>query len=305
MRPALVPDALGALGDLTVYEPGVATVTPLPRTVIVPDAKEGPLDPAGDVLERVGFESADLYVRSVPEGSSEWRAGLRPGDRIVSLDGVAQRAWSAFEGELIAGASRTRRLEWTRDGETMAGTLQLRRESWEDELGQRYDRYVFRTAHWSESVPGELVPIRFRLLHALARGFEETGRTLRFIGVGLVRILQGEVSLTAVGGPITMYDVAGQAGAKGPATFVWAMAVVSLNLGLVNLLPIPVLDGGHLLLLAIETVSRRKLSVRTREIASLVGMSMLMLLMLIAFKNDVSQRWDLIVDRARSVMGGG
>lgn len=70
---------------------------------------------------------------------------------------------------------------------------------------------------------------------------------IKFISVGMLRLVQGRVSLSSVGGPITMYDIAGQAGAKGPAYFVWAMALISVNLGLINLLPIPVLDGGHLL----------------------------------------------------------
>jgi regulator of sigma E protease len=109
--------------------------------------------------------------------------------------------------------------------------------------------------------------------------------------VGFLRILQGRVGLDAVSGPITMYDIAGQAGAKGTTYFAWAMAVISVNLGLVNLLPIPVLDGGHLFFLAAEGVRRRPVTRRTRELASLVGMAMLALLMLLAFKNDVQRHW--------------
>jgi len=95
-----------------------------------------------------------------------------------------------------------------------------------------------------------------------------------------------------VSGPITLYDVAGDAGAKGTTYFVWAMAVTSVNLGLLNLLPIPVLDGGHLLLFFIEWVRRRPVSVRTRALSSLLGISVLAVLMLVAFKNDVSRKWN-------------
>ena len=116
-----------------------------------------------------------------------------------------------------------------------------------------------------------------------------------------MRILQGRVSIAAVSGPITLYDVAGDAGAKGTTYFIWAMAVTSVNLGLINLLPIPVLDGGHLLLFLIEWVRRRPVSLRTRELSSLVGMSVLVLLMLVAFKNDVTRKWDVIVLQVRDI----
>jgi regulator of sigma E protease len=98
-----------------------------------------------------------------------------------------------------------------------------------------------------------------------------------------------------------MYDIAGQAGARGVAYFVWAMALISVNLGLINLLPIPVLDGGHLLFFLFEAARRRPLPLRIREVASLVGMVMLVLLMLVAFKNDVERRWDVIVTQVREL----
>jgi regulator of sigma E protease len=79
------------------------------------------------------------------------------------------------------------------------------------------------------------------------------------------------------------------------------MALTSINLGIINLLPIPVLDGGHLLFLFFEAARRRPLPLRIREVASLVGMVMLVLLMLVAFKNDVERRWDVIVAQVRDL----
>jgi regulator of sigma E protease len=120
--------------------------------------------------------------------------------------------------------------------------------------------------------------------------------------VGIVRIIEGKVSISTLGGPITVYDVVGEEGAKGVSYFVWAMAVISINLGLVNLLPIPVLDGGHLLFFLFEAVSRRPLPLRVREIASLVGLLVLFALMGVAFKNDVERRWDVIQGQLRELI---
>ena len=81
------------------------------------------------------------------------------------------------------------------------------------------------------------------------------------------------------------------------------MALISLNLGIINLLPIPVLDGGQLFFLVVEGLRGRPITLRTREIASLVGMIVLVLLMMIAFKNDVERRWDVILGEIREIFG--
>jgi regulator of sigma E protease len=128
----------------------------------------------------------------------------------------------------------------------------------------------------------------------VASAIEETYDVVRFIVIGILRIVQGKVGISTLGGPISVYDVVGEESAKGVSYFVWAMAVISINLGLVNLLPIPVLDGGHLLFFGAEAVLRRRVPLRVREIASLVGMLLLLSLMGVAVKTDLARRWPVI-----------
>lgn len=316
VRPVPVPQGLGGLADFAILETGIASLAPRPRQEGAVVREGDPEGRAKDVLDRVGIESAEMYVAFVPEGSSEHKMGLRAGDRITHLDGVPMRMWkverraghsvddTTMVGMLLREPNRTHELVWTRDGERMSGTFQLRKERWDDELGQHYERYVFRTTHWQPRAPSKLVPNPHPLLYAVRRGVEETMSAIKFIVVGFVRIAQGRVSLATVSGPITLYDVAGDAGAKGTTYFVWAMAVTSVNLGLINLLPIPVLDGGHLLLFLIEWIRRRPVSVRARALSSLCGISILAVLMLVAFKNDVSRKWnwDAIVLQVREIL---
>jgi regulator of sigma E protease len=302
-RPIDVPGALGGLCDVAVLDPEVATLTLSPRGA---GQGLGSMDEdarARDVLVRAGIESADLYAAFVPEGSSEWRAGLRAGDRITLLDGRTQRLWQTLEDDLVLGANKRRTLAWTRGGEPMQGAFQLRKEEWDDEYGQHYERYVFRTTHESPYSLLETVPDPSPLLHAVRRSFEETLRAVRLTTLTFERLLQGRLRLSSVSGPITIYDMAGRAGAKGGLSFAWAMAFISINIGLVNLLPIPVLDGGHLFFMMVEAVQRRPLPLRVREVASLVGMTVLILLMAIAFKNDVSRRWDVIRGQVHEIFG--
>lgn len=300
-RPVPIPNALGGLCDIAVLEPQVATLTPIGPTIASGAQDESQRE--HDVLARAGIESADVYVAFSPENSSEWKAGLRAGDRITALDGAPVRFWQTMEEALAVGADKTHTLSWTRAGTPMEGVFQLRKEEWNDEFGQHYERYVFRTTHWMPYASDAVVPNPSRLSYALVRGFEETARAIRLTGVTFARLFEGKLSLSSVSGPITIYDMAGQAGARGTTYFVWAMAFISINIGLVNLLPIPVLDGGHLFFLAAEAVKKRPLSLHVREVASLVGMTVLFALMLVAFKNDVERRWDVIVGQLREIFG--
>ena len=280
LRPVVVPAALGGLADMAVYESGVAALTP----------EVG----HGELLERTGIEPADLYVAHVDDGSAEQEADLRPGDRIVELDQVEVKAWSSLLERLHASPERPHVLTWLRGGVRKSGTVELRREDWIDETGETVPRFFVRATNWSPTVPEAYVDTPPKLSLAFAEALDETYDVARFIAVGFVRIVEGKVSLSTLGGPITVYDVIGEEGAKGASYFVWAMAVISINLGLLNLLPIPILDGGHLVFLFFEALFKKPLPLRAREVLSLVGLFMLLLLMGVAMKNDLERRWGVI-----------
>jgi regulator of sigma E protease len=172
----------------------------------------------------------------------------------------------------------------------------MRREEFSDPRGQTFRRqYVLPVQHWLPVAPEERVAYPSPLRYALVKAVDETVSVTRLVVVGLVRLAQGRLSLRTLSGPITIYRVAGEEGRKGADYFIFAMAVISINLGLFNLLPIPVLDGGHLLFLTLEGVLRRRVPLRVREVSHLVGMAILFALMLLAFKNDIEKSWDAVV----------
>jgi regulator of sigma E protease len=291
LRPVPLTDALGGLADMAVYEAGVVALTP---------------DPSGtDLSSASGIETADLYVAVVPEDSYLFKAGLRAGDKVLRLDDEPLPAWSAFRERLLAAPDRGHSIDYlsARAGREKSGTFQMRREDIVDEHGQAFALYILHVKNWVPLAPEDRVdhPQPFR--YALEKAWQETVDVTRFVLVGIVRVVQGRVSLKTLSGPITIYEIAGEEGRKGADYFVWVMALISINLGLLNLLPIPVLDGGHLMFFAIEGIIRRPLPLRVREVAHIVGMAILFGLMALAFKNDVEKRWDVIIGQIRELIG--
>jgi regulator of sigma E protease len=284
LRPTRVTDALGALADMFVYESGLAALTP---------------DTSGDgLIERSGMELADLYVADVTVGSSEERAGMRVGDRILTIDDVEIPTWSMYRETMEQKPVKPHSVVWLRGTERMTAIVT---PSQRDGVGGREP--TLGATNWSPRVPERSVGRPSLFQYAFPSALDETWDVVRFIVAGITQIARGELALSTIGGPVTVYDVIVQERQKGPSYLLWAMAVISINLGLINLLPIPALDGGHLVFIGLEAVARRPVPLRIREVASLFGLILLVVFMALAVKNDVEKRWDIIAAQAKELIG--
>ncbi len=139
------------------------------------------------------------------------------------------------------------------------------------------------------SGPGRSVVRAANPLVAILRGAEATWGWTELTVVGIYKMLAGEISSKNIGGPLTIANISGEAAAQGTSSVVFLIAILSINLGVLNLLPIPILDGGHLLFFVIEAVLRRPLGERQREIAQQVGLLLLVGIMVFAFWNDIER----------------
>jgi regulator of sigma E protease len=221
-------------------------------------------------------------VGRVLEGKPAARAGIQPGDTIVAADGRPMRQWQDLLDVLESSAGRPMGIELARKGQRLSFAITPERDtvSGPDGKAREVGRIGVGLATDTRSVP-------YTLGGAIGAGTEATLGACTQIVRTVRGLLSGRVSRREVGGPILIGQMAGQSARLGADAFLAFMALISVNLAVLNLLPVPVLDGGQFLLLLAEAVMRRPLSVRLRERLTAVGLVVVVLLMGLAFSNDL------------------
>jgi regulator of sigma E protease len=243
----------------------------------------------GDALDRLGIRffrpNLPPVIGKVMPGSPGEVAGIRSGDTILAVDGVEVRNWHDFVLQVRGAGEREVRIDLSRNGAAVAVDVVPEAIS---ERGQRIGRIGVTVA---ENRDGREVRVfvRYGFLAAGGKALAETWDKSVFSLVMLGKMVTGEVSWRNLAGPVTIADYAGQSARLGVDYYLKFMALISISLGVLNLLPIPVLDGGHLLYHIIEVVRRRPLTDRAMEIAQQIGLSILFVLMAFAFFNDMNR----------------
>ncbi|EPX58630.1 Membrane-associated zinc metalloprotease [Cystobacter fuscus DSM 2262] len=251
--------------------------------------------PGGDGFSALGAEPSDMYVSSVFPGSVAQKAGLRAGDRLVSFNGEPLRSFNVLAGELSTLKDKPFTLSWrsSTDGQEHTQQLAQTMRTSTDEMGQETSRLELGVRPWlpssAELLPVDTVVVTLGVGEALREAVvvvpKIVGQMVKVIG-GLV---SGQVSTKTLGGPVMMYQLASKSAEQGWDSFLHLMAIISINLGVMNLLPIPILDGFHLLSAFWEAIRRRPIPVRVREMANVVGLILLVALMGMAFFNDITR----------------
>ncbi|GBE10657.1 regulator of sigma-E protease RseP [bacterium BMS3Bbin12] len=283
-RFALLDAALGNRpADLKLRTPAGHTVR---RVLSATDS--GSVLKSPDLWGAVGIKpwrpAVPAVIGRLVPGDPAATAGLRPGDRVVAVDGRAVKDWAAMAAAIRARPGQRMRVTVERGG--VRRTVVLRTAQIAGAQGAEGRIGVY------PRVPKGLfdqlrVTVRYGPIEALIHAMDRTaGMTVRMLRI-LARMFTGEASVRNISGPITIAQYAGESASIGLIPFLGFLAVVSISLGVLNLLPIPILDGGHLLYYLVEAVKGSPVSEHVQAVGQRIGILLLLLLMSLAFYNDL------------------
>jgi regulator of sigma E protease len=223
-------------------------------------------------------------IGGVSQGLPAEKAGLNRGDIVLSINGVPVSTWNELSSIIRKSEGKEIVIQVKRNGKILDFKIKPEMSKEKVKPGEKAPYVIGITA------PLEELEFRYEKVSvgvAISRGIVQTWFYTRFTLVVVAKMITGEISRKNIGGPIEIARQAGKQGSKGLPYLLGLMVLLGVNLGLLNLFPIPILDGGHLLFLAVEAILRRPLSIRKIEIAQQVGLILIVLLMIFAFYNDL------------------
>ena len=229
-----------------------------------------------------GQSVAPPVVQAVVEGSAAEKMGLKPGDRIQSIAGVSIDSFQDLAAEVSIHGGDTVPITYVRNGVSLSKDITVGIIEEKDRFGNRYKRGML-------GLPFPPLEVReVSLFEAPFIAVRETANIVRLTVKTLGQIITGRRPISELGGPLKIAKVSGEQFVLGFAAFLWLTAMISINLGFINLLPIPMLDGGHLLLYGIEAVRRRPATPMVQEWAFRAGFAVLLGFMLMVTFNDLA-----------------
>lgn len=254
------------------------------KTVLVVPAPLPGQDPqTKEVAYYLGVEEPPPVVTAIMHGSPAAAGGIQEGDRVVAIEGKPIQTWSQMTTIVKESANRPLQITVARDGASVALTVTPLAEHTVVN-GKPID-----VGKIGISGPGRSLIKSSTPLLSLYHGLEATWGWTELTAVGIYKMIVGDISSKNIGGPLTIANISGEAASQGVSSVVFLIAILSINLGVLNLLPIPILDGGHLFFFLIEAILRKPLGERQRELAQQVGLVLLVGIMIFAFWNDLER----------------
>lgn len=221
-------------------------------------------------------------VGKVEQNSPADRAGLQKGDLVIAIGGKRISSWEEMAEIISKSDGSTITLSILRDDANRVFQVTPRRMTTQNIFGENIERYVIGV-----TASGDLVEKGLNPFQAFSESIVQTYNISKLIVVSVVKLIQGKLSTKTLGGPIMIAALAGQQAKAGISNLLFFIALISINLAILNLLPIPVLDGGHLVFFTIEAIIGKPVNIRTREILQMIGIFLLVSLMIYVIYNDI------------------
>lgn len=241
-------------------------------------------DPLHTLGLRIYRPLVNAVIGIIIDSSPAQQAGLLPGDLVLSIDGKLVRYWEDVVTIIQAAPDRPLVMEMLRNNKHLSIQLTPQRVL---ENGQPVGRIGIAVQQDPKVSGAMLTLVRYGFIDALLKASSESWNTARLSLVMMGRMVIGEVSWRNISGPVAIADYAGQSARLGISPYLRFLALISISIGILNLLPIPVLDGGHLLYYLVEFIKGSPVPERVQEIGQTIGFGMLGLLMAFALFNDI------------------
>jgi regulator of sigma E protease len=232
----------------------------------------------------IGVPTSTTQIGEVLADKPAARAGLRAGDRVTVIDGKPVSRWNDLALLISESGGKPVKLTVQRDGKTFSVTVTPEMRTAKNLLGETVTSPAIGVM-----VSKEFITERVGPLEAVVKGSEHTWNVTKMTVIAVGKIFSGSISVDNIGGPIMIAKTAGEQAETGLVYFLSFMALLSINLGLLNLLPVPILDGGHLVFYLWEMIVGKPVHLRAREIAQQIGLVLLVGLMVLAFYNDIAR----------------
>ncbi|MFC1833374.1 RIP metalloprotease RseP [Thermodesulfobacteriota bacterium] len=227
-----------------------------------------------------GFPVPTSKLGKVLDNSPAMEAGLKAGDRVVAVEGKEVWRWDDMRSIIEKSPDKAVNLKVERDGETRDVSVTPRLSKDKDAFGNPTGRIGVTSARET---------VELGITGSIYEGTRLTFQITGMIFETLVKLVKREISAKNLSGPISIAQASGESLRAGFFSFIFVLAFISINLAIINLLPIPILDGGHLLFFLIEAVTRRPVTGKVREIATQAGFLFIIFLMVLVFYNDISR----------------
>jgi regulator of sigma E protease len=236
------------------------------------------------LVNMIGLPVLTTEIGSLQPDSAAMEAGMKAGDRIIAMDGRSVTKWDEISEIVTRSKERPLRVTVRRDAVALDITVTPRPMKTRNLFGEEVEAYKIGISPSPHTVIERRNP-----LSAFGEGIRQTWVISKLTVISIYKLFQGVISPKTLGGPILIAQIAGAQAKEGIVHFLLFMALLSINLAILNLLPIPILDGGHLLFYGIEMVTGREINVRWREMAQQVGFVLLILLMIFVFMMDIER----------------
>jgi len=230
----------------------------------------------------IGITPLGNTITYIKKDSSADKAGLELNDRIIAVDGTNIFGWSDLRPAAVDKPGESLIFKIERNGTEIMVPLTTTLKKIKDPDGKELE-----IGEIGIGMNGPMVLEQYGLFGSIIRAAKETWEMTSLIAISVQKMIFGSIPADQIGGPIMIFQIYGEQAEQGFNQFIRLTALLSINLGLINLLPIPILDGGHILFFLIEIIKGRPVSEKNRERAQQVGMFMLISLMIFAFYNDI------------------